>query len=175
MARARAGAHHRVAGLDVTQRFSFEVETVDEHAVDAQICGEHETVGWIGNDAVGMRRLLTLSIRSAASVVHHVSRWRERSVGLDREQRDAATVVVGDEHHSAATVNAHEARRSTARLLRVESSELPGVARDPEGAHGTGRLAVVLVDFIYSVENAAVRVDGEERWVRAGVHRADSP
>ncbi len=74
VARTRAGAHHGVASLDVAQRFSFEVEPVDEHAVGAEVCGEREAVGGVGNDTVRMRRILPLSIRSAARVLHHVRR-----------------------------------------------------------------------------------------------------
>src|SRR5205823_3693867 len=122
-----------------------------------------------------MRPTLTLSIRSLALVLYNLRGWRERAISLNREQRDTAPVVIGDEHDSASAVHAHEARSSTARRLIAESSERAGVARDREGAHRTGRLPVVRSDFIHRVENAAIRVHGEERWVRAGVHRADLP
>ena len=123
---------------------------------------------------MGVRRILTLSVRPGARVLHHRRGRRKRSIRLDRQQRDTSTGVVGDEHHPAASVYAHEAGRCTFRRLLVSSSERPGVARDREGAHRTARLPIVLLNFVHRVENAAVRVDGEKRRLLAGVHRAHS-
>ena len=77
VARTRAGAHDRVASLYVAQRFTVEVETVDEHAVDTEVRNEHEAIGRIGNDAVCVRCCLTRSVRSRAGVLNRLSRRRE--------------------------------------------------------------------------------------------------
>src|SRR6266705_1495523 len=60
----------------MAQRSTLEIETVDEHAVGAEVRGEREAVGGIGKDAVGVRRFLTFGIRSFARVLNYV-RWRE--------------------------------------------------------------------------------------------------
>ena len=39
--RARPGAHDRIAFLYMAQRSTLEIETVDEHAVGAEVCGKH--------------------------------------------------------------------------------------------------------------------------------------
>src|SRR5687767_11063582 len=69
VARARAGPHDRVATLYMAERLALEVQTVHEHAVHAQVRGEHEAVGRIGDDAVRMRCLLPSSVRSRALVL----------------------------------------------------------------------------------------------------------
>jgi len=84
VARARAGTHHSVAPLDVAQRSPLEVETVEEHAVGAEVCRKREAVRGIGNDAVGMRRFLTLGIRPFSRVLDHV-RGRECPIHLNRQ------------------------------------------------------------------------------------------
>src|SRR5712671_2230404 len=96
VARARAGTHDSVAAppLYVAQRFTVQVETVDEHAVSAQVCGEHEAVGGIGKDAVGMGRGLTLGIRPFSGVLNHLPGRVEGTIRPDREQRDTSSAVV---------------------------------------------------------------------------------
>src|ERR1043166_5887530 len=59
MARPRAGAHDGVAAIYVTQRFRGEIELVDKDAVCAQIRGEREAVGRVGENAVRVRPALT--------------------------------------------------------------------------------------------------------------------
>src|SRR3989441_1256851 len=97
VARAGAGAHDRIAFLYMAQRPAIDVEPIDEHAVGAEVCGEREAVRGIGKDAVGMRRFLTLGIRSFTRVLHHGRGRSECTIRLDRQQRDAAPGVVGDE------------------------------------------------------------------------------
>src|SRR6266513_1103912 len=169
VARARAGTHDSVAALYVAQRFAVQVETVDEHAVGAQVCGEHAAIGGIGKDAVGMGRGLTLGIRPFSGVLNHLRGWVEGAIRPDLEQRDTSSAVVGYEHHAPAAVHAHVARRTTLRRLLVQSGERAAILGDREGAHRA------LLDLVHGVEHAPVGVDREEGRVRAGVHRADSP
>src|SRR6266550_3677983 len=79
----RAASKRSVATVDVAQRFAIQVETVDEHAVGAQVCGKREADGRIGKDAVGVRRFLTLGIRSFSRVLHHLGGWAECTIRLD--------------------------------------------------------------------------------------------
>src|SRR5205807_1427768 len=139
VSRAGTRAHDPVASFNVMQRFAIEIEPVDEHAVGAEVCGEREAVGGIGDDAVGVRLALTIGNRSVASVLHDGCGGRKRSVRLNRKQRDAAAIVVGDEYGTAAAVDAQVARRTTLRRLLALSSEGAGVARDREGADRTRR------------------------------------
>ena len=85
VARARAGAHDRIAFLYMAQRSTLEIETVDEHAVGAEVCGEREAVGGIGKDAVGMRRFLTLGVRSCSRVLNHGRGRGECIIHLNRQ------------------------------------------------------------------------------------------
>src|SRR5207244_2080563 len=62
-----------------------EIETVDEHAVGAEVCGEREAVGGIGKDAVGMRRFLTLGVRSCSRVLNHGRGRGECIIHLNRQ------------------------------------------------------------------------------------------
>src|SRR5216117_984006 len=80
VARARARPHDSVAAIDVAQRFAVEVETVDVHTVDAEVCGERATIGGIGKNAVGMRRFLTLGIRSFSLVLTYLRGRGECSI-----------------------------------------------------------------------------------------------
>src|SRR5213082_1020927 len=169
VARARAGTHDSRAARYVAQRFAVNVEVVDEHAVGAQVCGEHEAVGGIGKDAVGMGRGLTLGSRPFSRVLNHLRGWVEGAIRPDREQRDTSSAVVGYEHHAPAAVHAHVARRTTLRRLLVQSGERTAIPGDREGAHRA------LLELVHGVEHASVRVDREEGRVRAGGHRADSP
>src|SRR5256885_2959999 len=168
VARARDGTHDSVDALYVAQRFAVHVETVDEHAVGAQVCGEHEAVGGIGEDAVGMGRGLTLGIRPFSGVLNHPRGWVEGSIRPDREQRDTSSAVVGYEHDGPAAVHAHVARRTTFRRLLVQSRERAAILGDREGAHRA------LLKLVHGVEHASVRVDREEGRVWPGVHRADA-
>jgi len=102
--RARARAHHRIAFLYMAQRSTLEIEMVHEHAVGAEVCGEGEAVGGIGKDAVGMR--------SFTRVLYHTRGGRECAIRLDRQQRDVAAGVVGDEQGAPAPVHAHVAGRA---------------------------------------------------------------
>src|SRR6266566_3885848 len=174
VARARARAHDSIAALDVTQRFAVEIETVHVHPVDAEVRGEREAVGGIGKNAVGMRCFLTLGIRSFSRMLIYVRGSGECSILLDREHRDTSTDIVGDEHHSSAAIHTYVAGRPTFRRLLVQSGERAAISGDREGAHRTGWFSIVLLELVDGVENASVRVDGEERRVRAGIHRADS-
>ena len=117
--RTRAGAHDRVAALDVAESFGVGVETVDEHAVDPEVRDEREAVGGIGKDAVRVWRVLTFGVRSGARVLHDLRRRRECSIRLDRQHRDIAADVVGDEHDATAAVHAHVTRRATSGWLLV--------------------------------------------------------
>src|SRR6266536_5034784 len=156
VSRARAGTHHSVAALYVAQRFALQVDTVDEYAVGAQVCGEHEAVGGIGKDAVGMGRGLALGIRPFSRVLNHLRGWVEGTIRPDPEQRDASSVV-GYEHHGPAAVHAHVARRTTFRRLLVQSGERAAILGDREGAHRA------LLELVHGVEHATVATDGEER------------
>src|SRR5205823_10768946 len=116
-----------------------------------------------------MRRCLTLGIRPCSRVLHDLRGWGECTIRLNRQQRDAAPGVVGDERNAAAPVQAHVARRTTFRRLLVQPGERAGIPGDREGAHRA------LLELVHGVEHASVRVDREEGRVRAGGHRADSP
>ena len=42
--RSRAGPHHRVTSLHVAQCFAFDVETIQEHAVESEVSCEDEAI-----------------------------------------------------------------------------------------------------------------------------------
>src|SRR5205823_12456009 len=105
VARARARAHDSIAAVYVTQRllssrfllpasrfppFAVEVETVDEHSVDTEVCGEHETIGGVGKNAVGMRRSLALGIRPFSRVLNRVRGRGDCSIRFNRQHRDTS-------------------------------------------------------------------------------------
>src|SRR5439155_16267183 len=83
--------------------------------------------------------------------------------------RDAAPGVVGHERGAAAAVHAHEAGRTAARRLLVQSGECAGRSLDREGAHRAGRL-----ELLHGVEHPPIRVHTKEGRVRAGVYPADA-
>ncbi len=115
-----------------------------------------------------MRRFLTLGRRSFSRVLHHMC-GRERAIRLERQQRDAAPTVVGDQQGAATPVHADVAGRATSRRLLVQPGERAGAALDRERAHRAGRL-----ELVHGVEDPAVRVDTKEGRVCAGVYRPDS-
>ena len=122
-----------------------------------------------------VRPALTLLIRPGPVVLHHLRCRPERSVRADRQQRETTSGVVGDEHHSAATIDADEAWRCTFRWLLAEQGNRAGVGCNRKSAHRTACAPLVLVDLINRVENRSTGMDGEERWVRAAVHGRDQP
>src|SRR3982751_4113241 len=64
--RTRARPKRRIAALDALQRPLLEVHSIHEKAIDAEVGGERVAVRRIGDDTMGMRRLLTLPVRSLA-------------------------------------------------------------------------------------------------------------
>ena len=175
VARARAGMHDGVAAIQMVQGLAAHIEPVDEHPIGAEVRGEREAVGGIGQDAVGMRRFLPLAVRSSARVVYHLRGRRESAVRLNRQQRDVAPGVVGHEHDAAAAIYAQVARRAALGRLLVQSGERAGVSRDREGAHRAARLLSVSLHLVDGVEHAPVGVDGEEGGIPSGGRRADRP
>src|SRR5437762_11809982 len=110
MSLTRAGAHVCVAPITVPQRFAIEIAPVNEDTVRAKVCGERELVVWLGDDAVRVGRALPIGNWSAALVVDDRHRRRKRAIRLNWQERDTATVVVGNEHHAAAAVHTHVTR-----------------------------------------------------------------
>src|SRR2546426_6861762 len=153
----------------MAQRFAVQIETVDEHALGAEVCGERVAVGGIGKNTVGVRRFLALGVRSFSRVLNHGRGRRECTIRLDRQQRDAAPGVVGDEKGAATPVHAHVAGFATSRRLLVQPSEHAGSSLYRKGAHHAG-----LLELLHRIEHALVRVDCQEGRVCAGVYRADS-
>ena len=139
-----------------------EVEAIDQHAIDAEVRGEREAIGGVGDNAVRVRRLLALLVRAAPVILHHLRCSPKRAFLLYRQHCDVAPDVVGDEHRAAGSVHAQVAGGASLRRLLVESREPTGIAVDGEGAHRTGRFPIVLRDFVHGVERAAARVDCEE-------------
>ena len=99
-----------------------------------------------------------------------VSGPRKRSILLQGKQRNVAARVVRDEHELAAAIHTHVAGRTTFRRLLIAPSEIARLARNIEGAHSTALSSLVRPDLIRGIENAAVRMNREERWIRAGLH-----
>ena len=95
------------------EQFAIEDETIDEHAVGTEVRGEHEAIGGIDKNTVGMRRCLTLAIRPCSRMLHHLRGWGEGSFRPDREHRDTSTDIIGYEHHSPTAIQAHVTRRAT--------------------------------------------------------------
>src|SRR5262245_17952030 len=123
MSRARARTQADVASFVAAQPSLVGIEMVDEDTVGAQIGRDCKAVGRIGDDAVGMRSALTLGYRPPPRVLDDGCRRPEGPVGLYREERDGAAVVVGDEHDAAARVHAHVAGRAPFRWCLAELAE----------------------------------------------------
>ena len=145
VARARARSHDSGTAVNLTQSSGLDVEPIEEHAVGPEVCREQETIGWIGNDAVGMGPFLPLGVRSLSRVLIHSRGGAECTVRLDGQHGHAARRIVGDEGSAAALVQAHIAGRATARWLRVEFGQSTRGAVDRQGTH---RALVELVDGI---------------------------
>src|SRR4051812_11913660 len=166
-------AHDGVASIDVMDGAVLRIEPVKKNAVGAQVGRQSEAVGWIAEDAVRVRRALAIDNWPATDVRHNLTARSERSIGLDRDDCDAAAVVIGDQRHPSSLIDAHVAGPGAAGPLAVEVGE-PTIAGNREGAHRSPRSAVVLLDFVHGVEDATVRVNGEKRWIHARLHRADA-
>src|SRR5436190_11344296 len=82
VARACAGPKHAVATIDVAQRSRPYVQPVYENAVDAEIRRECISIRPIGDDAVCVRRLLTLRVRPRAMMLRDLRRRREPAAWL---------------------------------------------------------------------------------------------
>ena len=124
------------------------VETIDEHAVGAEVGGQREAVVGVGDDAVCVRMLLARGDLAGADVLHDLERIGERGVRADAERRDRAADVVGDQRHSARAIGADVAGRRPARLARADGGEAARARVDGEGAHRAGRVAGDLVHFV---------------------------
>ena len=59
----------------------------------------------------------------------------ECSIRLDRQHREIAAAVVGDEYDFPAAIHAHVARQASFRRLLIESRQRAGITRDRKGAH----------------------------------------
>ena len=169
MPRSRTRAQDGLSPAHLLQRFGIGIETVDEDAISPQVGGEGKAVRGIGHDTVGVRLALTIHYRAAPRVPDHGGRRTKCPVGSDRKQRDRTAVVVGDEDNPAALVDAHETRRGPVRLCCIHPGERAGTAGARERGHRTA------LDFIYGVEHTGLRVDREERRIRAGVDGANRP
>ena len=121
MARTRPGSQMRIAAFYVVKLAAFGVEPVEHHAVDAEVRGEREAIGWIGDDAVSVRCLLAFRVRPAAHVLRDVRRRREAAGFLNRQERDVAAGIVRHEHDASPAIHAHVAGRATLRRLLVDS------------------------------------------------------
>ena len=156
------GEWRRPVGLERALRG---VEAVDEDPVGPEVGREGEALGGIEVDAVSVRLLLPARVRAGALVGAHRRGGLQATVGPDGQDRHGAAAVVRDEDVSARLVHDEVAGPRPFRRLLVEEREITGLRVDREGAHRARLGALEARHLPHRVEEAAVRVEGEERGV----------
>ena len=124
--RVKAQVARRGAGVDAAERrivghqlASASVEPVAHDLVDAFVVDQDALAGRVERDEVRVRAFLGRP-GPRALVLQQVGARSESTVGVDWEDRDAAVLVIGDDHPLAARVDAQVARLAAARLLAID-------------------------------------------------------
>src|SRR2546421_4840775 len=96
------------------------------------------------------------------AVLHECRGLAQPAVCRYRKRRHAATGVVGNQDILTCLVHSNVARVSSAGWHFIQKRELAAGGINREGAHASTVLALVLVHFIHCIEEALIRVYGEE-------------
>src|ERR1043166_576282 len=79
-------------------------EAISQDLVETEIASEDETIGGVGNDAMGVRTGLALRVDTGAMVLNERARGGE-AFGIDRQRRDAAAAIIRHQHALAGVVD----------------------------------------------------------------------
>jgi hypothetical protein len=139
--RPGAGFDGRERRVIRRERAILLVEPVHEHFVDPEIGDEREPVARIHDDRMGERACLTLRIHTAPGVLREPGAVTQRTVRVDRQGGDIATLIVGDQRVVVGLVERDVTRIGAAGRFLVEQSQLAGLRVDLIRADGPGRLA----------------------------------
>ena len=131
------------------------VEAVHEHLVEAEIDGEQEAARRIDDRLVRVRAGLAVRHHARAGVLHDGRRGAEPPVAADRQQRERAAVIAGDDEGVPRRIDREMAGARAVRRLRVQEGEPAGRAVDLERAHRA------VLHLVGGIEVAAIGVQAD--------------
>ncbi len=145
------------------------VEPKDEDTVEPLVGHERETAGGIEGNMVGMRaRLLALVRARLAGEWERPDARSERSVGLDRHDRQRAVGVVRSDDEAVRRVDREMDQVRPNGPLPVDEAEPPALRIDRKGAD--------LVEIAMNrIEKPASPIDGQVRGIDQVLDELDMP
>ena len=144
------------------------VEPVDEDAVEAEVGGHREAAAGVEIDRVGVRTVLAAGVGAAPPVLLDVAGGLQRAARADRQDRDGAAAVVGDQGVSPLAVDDDVAGARASGRLEVDRRQRPAGRVDGEGSHGASRSALDLGDLADGVEVCTAGMERQKGRILGG-------
>ena len=154
VARALAGVDF--AGCLLAEFAALVIDGVDLDFVEPEIGREGVFIIGRDPDRVCVRLLLSAGVDRGTLVLDEIAGLAKRAVFVDRQYRDAAAAVVGDEDVATGRVDADMAGAGADGRLSVDMGERAALLVDGEGGDGAAGHAVDFAGFADGVEITAV-------------------
>src|SRR5580700_11856313 len=109
VARAGAGLHFRKAGKHGRKDPFAGIETIDKHLIETQIDGQSKAIVGRCADPVRVRARLAFLVETGTGMLNETAGGPETSILVNSERRDAAAIVIRDQHVRATLVDGNVA------------------------------------------------------------------